>query len=220
MSKNNAIKLYFLTVEDGKIKKIGGYEFWGEDKFEIIGDPIREVDSELYVFTNITDYNDENLEKAIIHKSIKYIHSKSSDDKSIELRDDITISTGFCEYDSEKDNIVPKESYTLYGNGDIGYEKYGKSYIKVDGLKEDEELDLYVILYEYFDGPHTCTKAGSYIFTAQDNCFIGACTEDWARTPYYGGSATLYVFTDYDAYMECDLGAAVASGSITKIDGY
>ena len=207
------IGIYVLCIEDGEEIEYG-YINISTAHYRVLGDELIGLDSEMYIFSNEEDYKNRIFDNAIIHKSLKcnkrYKNTVSASDNGI------SITTGFCTKDSVKDNITLKTTFSLRTD-ESGYDLYGKPFINVEGLKNDEVINLYAILAigaENYDWAYI--DEGLITLSAENSFEIGTFEEDWKQyviiNPYWGGDAKMYVFDDYNSYINHTYNNAIASG--------
>ena len=174
---DEVIPLFMTCVNNGKTVKVGNHDFtYGEQyyKYDI---PISGEDSELYVFSNIDDFNADNFDKAIIHESIKYKDNKVLDNRFpvTELRDGINVKAGF--YDGKEFSNTDSISYVTEYNISSHNRTSVAPIVVVDGLEDGESIELYVVLRYIYAGGEIDQYDVSEIedpveFTKEKNFFI------------------------------------------------
>ena len=215
-ASNEKIGVYVICIEEGR-ERTFGYIDLSKEKYQTIGPAITDTDSEMYVFSEKKAYEDKDYEKSIIHKSIVCVESDGSE--ITKLREGINVTAGFCTYDSNEDNIIIKESSKTEFIGSYGYKVHGKPFIHVDGLNENESITLYTIIALETDGCYIYLEEGKSEYSPSNNCIINDMAPDWKKYVVdnpFGGDAEIYVFADYNSYMDHDFENAIASGKIGR----
>ena len=213
---NEKIGAYMICIEEGR-EKMFGYIDLSKNNYQTVGPSIIDIDSEMYIFSNKTDYDNKDYEKAIIHKSIECI--ESDDSEITNLRNGITVTAGFCTYDSDENNLIIKDTWawTYEEGGYYGYKVHGKPFINVSGLNDDEQISLYTLLV-LESSPYIYCDEGETVFSINSNCVINDFSPSWKKFVVdnpLACDATIYVFADYNSYIDHNIDNAIASGSIT-----
>ena len=214
---NETISLFITCIDGGEIIKVGKHDFSYGDNYFKIEESIEGIDSEMYIFSSVDEYNSDDFKNALVHEKIEYSGDETHSNNVVtEIPEGVEIYAGFYnryEYQNgtEFDTTHP-DFLTQYDakSSDI----WETPIVIVNGLNDNTVLKLYVVVEmshsEY--GTSYCNE-GEFEFSKDKNYYHHTfLTMYWGSVYHCDGK--LYVFNDYDAYLDHDFDKAIASGSI------
>ena len=216
---NETVSLFITCIDGGTTVKLGQHDFSYGNNFYKVEEPINGVDSEMYIFSNVDEYDNDDFDKALLHEKIEYTKEATHSDNAVtEIPEGVEVYAGFYDRNYEGKNGIEYDFdnpvfITQYDARQI--EVWETPIVIVNGLQEGSTLKLYVVLemsssdegtFYFNEGEFEFSKDKRYYH----HTFL--TKSDWGTIYHCDGK--LYVFNDYDAYLDLDFDKAIASGSI------